>query len=129
MNAISRLLQKSGQNESRDDETRYVVPPVNIYETKDQIVVEAEMPGVEREGLEIHLKGDDLFLIGRRIRNETGGAGLWREISTHDFRRVFAIGKQVDRNSIHASFENGILTLKLAKADEVKPRRIDVEFR
>ncbi len=112
-----------------DSGERFIVPPVNVRETADQIIVEAEMPGIDKNRLEIMLKEKDLFILGRRAKEEPSmGDPVWQEIPHYDFRRVFALGDHVNRSSIHASFDNGVLTLRIAKAEEAKPKKIEVAF-
>jgi len=107
----------------------FITPPVNICETKDAIIVEAEMPGVDKSRLEVSVNGDELAIIGRRQKESDPGEALWQEIPKLDFRRVFTLGDHVNRSDIHASFEAGILTLRIGKSENIKPRKIDVEFK
>ncbi len=101
-------------------------PRVNITETKDGYMLEAEMPGVSKEGLEIQLEGNELTLVGHR-REEVQGLDLvYRESSNRDYRRVFALDPTIDTARIEAKMENGVLRLHLPKAEEVKPRKITV---
>jgi HSP20 family protein len=108
---------------------KFIAPPVNIRETKDAIIVEAEMPGVEKNGLEVSVDADELMIIGRKAKVTSPGNPLWNEISGHDFRRVFSLGDHVNRSDIRASFDAGILSLRLGKAEDVKPKKIEVEFK
>lgn len=114
-------------NETQTNES-YVIPPVNIAETKDAILVEAEMPGVDKSRLEVSVDGDDLVIVGRRHPNGEQGEAVWREIPRFDFRRAFTLGDHINRQDIKAAFDNGVLTLRLGKAEDVKPRKIEVEF-
>jgi HSP20 family protein len=113
---------------SQDRLTReqYVTPEVNIFETKDGYVIEAEMPGVVREGLEVTLEGNDLTIYGRRNRHVEEGQVLFRESRQADFRRVFELDPAIDTGRISARMEQGVLTLTLPKSERVKPRRIKV---
>lgn len=108
---------------------KFVAPPVNIRETKDAIIVEAEMPGVEKSGLEVSVDADELVIIGRKGKDSLAGNPLWSEIPKHDFRRVFSLGDHVNRSDITASFDSGILSLRLGKSEDVKPKKIEVEFK
>jgi len=104
----------------------YLAPEVNIYETKDGYVLQAEMPGVNREGLEITLEGTEITLIGRRNQEPVKGEALFRERQSADFRRVFELDPAIDTAKISATVEQGVLTLTLPKSERVKPRKIDV---
>ena len=66
----------------------YVSPEVNIFETSDGYVLEAEMPGVAKEGLEITLEGNEMSIIGRRKDESAPGEPLFRERALTDYRRV-----------------------------------------
>jgi HSP20 family protein len=105
----------------------YAVPGVNICETKEGYVIEAEMPGVSKHGLEITLEGTELTLVGHRSAPPLPDSPLFREASTADFKRVFELDPAIDASKISAKMDQGILTLTLPKSEAVKPRRISVE--
>lgn len=109
-------------------EPSFLVPPANIRESKDEVIVEVEMPGVDKERLEVSMDGDELTITGRRRREKAEGTPVWQEIRSEDFRRTFTIGDHINRSAVNAAFENGVLTLRLGKAEDVKPRRIEVQF-
>jgi HSP20 family protein len=108
---------------------QFVAPPVNIRETKDAIVVEAEMPGIDKNSLEVSVEGDELVIIGRKDKAPERGQPVWTEISKYDYRRGFTLGDHVNRSDITASFDSGILSLRLGKAEDVKPKKIEVQFK
>lgn len=105
----------------------FVSPEVNIFEKKDGYVLEAEMPGVNKNGLEITLEDNELTIIGHRNLQPPGGAPLFRESHQADFRRVFELDPAIDTGKISARMDQGILTLTLPKSEKVKPRKISVE--
>jgi HSP20 family protein len=104
----------------------YISPPANILETQEGYILEAEMPGVTKDGIEVTVENGELVLIGRRTDKEMPGEALYRESRPLDFRRVFDLDPSIDTGKISAKMEQGILTLTLPKAEEVKPRRIQV---
>ena len=104
-----------------------MLPEVNIFETKDGYVVEAEMPGVSKEGLEITLEGNEIAIVGHRKNDVATGTPLFRERSLADYRRVFELDPAIDASKIAAKMDQGVLTLTLPKSEEVKPRRITVD--
>jgi HSP20 family protein len=104
----------------------YVAPEVNIFETKEGYVLQAEMPGVNKAGLEITLEGTEITLIGRRTSEPIKGEALFRERQTADFRRVFELDPAIDTTKISATIDQGVLTLTLPKSERVKPRKITV---
>ena len=105
----------------------YAVPEVDIFETKDGYVVEAEMPGVDKDGLEITLEGSELAIVGRRRAEAMPGQSVFRESSGRDYRRVFELDPVVDTGKIAAKMDQGVLRLTLPKSGRVKPRRITVD--
>ena len=105
---------------------RYMSPRVNITETKEGYLLEAEMPGVNKGGLEISLEGNELTLVGRRVPEPESLELLYRESSSADYRRMFELDPTIDTGRIDARMENGVLHLHLPKAEQVKPRKIAV---
>jgi HSP20 family protein len=107
-------------------EREYVSPEVNIYETKDGYVLEAEMPGVSKEGLEITLEGSEITIVGHRHSEPLTGTPLFRERRLVDYRRVFELDPAIDTAKIAAKMNQGVLTLTLPKSEKVQPRKITV---
>jgi len=112
-----------GQQRQR---TAYVMPPANIVETPEGYVLEAEMPGVSKDGLEITIENGELTIVGHRTRQEVKGRELFRESRGFDYRRVFEIDPSIDAGRISARVDQGLLILQLPKAESVKPRKIEV---
>ncbi len=104
----------------------YVSPRVNITETKDGYLLEAEMPGVRKEDLEISLDNNELTLLGRRQPEPQGFDLLYRESNGLSYRRSFALDLTIDTGKIEAKMDNGVLKLHLPKAEQVKPRKIAI---
>lgn len=114
--------QQGGNNVQR----AYMSPRVNITETKDGYLLEAEMPGVNKEGLDILLEGHELTLVGRRPQEPQGAQLVYRESANRDYRRTFVLDPTIDMSKIDAKMENGVLLLHLPKAEQLKPRKIAV---
>ena len=112
---------------SNDRPKAFVSPEVNIFETKDGYVLEAEMPGVSKTGLEITLEGNELTITGHRQVEGLPGQALFRESNELDYRRVFELDPAIDTGKVAARMEQGILTLTLPKSERVKPRKISVD--
>ena len=106
--------------------TPYLTPLVDIAETKDAYVLQAEMPGVSKSGLEVLLERNELTIVGHRNRPAVNGHAVVRESRAVDFRRVFEIDPSIDTQKIDARIDQGVLTLRLPKSEDVKPRRIQV---
>ena len=105
----------------------YVLPKVNIFETKDGYVLEAEMSGVSKDGLEITLEGNEIAIIGHRQTETVPGELLFRERHVADYRRVFELDPAIDTTKVSAKMDQGLLTLTLPKSERVKPRKIAVD--
>lgn len=104
------------------------LPPVDIYDAGEELVVEMDLPGVGKERVEIHMDGDTLTVRGERKRLEEEGRRYARsERVFGPFERSFSINIPVKVEGVRASYENGVLTLRLPKAEEAKPRRVKVE--
>ena len=108
-------------------EREYVAPEVNIFETKEGYVLEAEMPGVNKEGLEITLERNEITIVGHRKNEVVTGNPLFRERGLADYRRVFELDPAIDTARITAKVEQGVLSLTLPKSERVKPRKISVD--
>jgi len=104
----------------------YLTPLVDIAETKDAYLLQAEMPGVSKTGLEVLLERNELTIVGHRDRPAVNGQPLVRESRPLDFRRVFELDPSIDTQKIDARMDQGVLTLRLPKSEQVKPRRIQV---
>jgi HSP20 family protein len=106
-----------------------VYPLVNISEDQDRIYVRAELPGVSPENLEITIHEGNLILRGeRRIPTEEKEVNFHRrEREAGFFRRVVRLPGAIDPAKVEATCKDGILTLKLAKPEQVKPRKIKVK--
>ena len=105
----------------------YVSPDVNIFETNEGYVLEAEMPGVNKDGLEITLEGNEITIVGRRKIEAVTGTPLFRERTPVDYRRVFELDPAIDTSRVAAKMDQGVLSLTLPKSERVKPRRIAVD--
>lgn len=104
-------------------------PPVDIYETADEIVVKAELPGIAREDLELSLEEDVLTLRGNRDFERPGRDESYHQMerSFGPFQRSFAIPARVNESEIRAEYRNGVLTIVLPRANKVKPRQVQIK--
>ena len=125
MKAVAQRENNQVVKENQSDR-RYLAPEVNIFETKDAYILEAEMPGVSKDGLEITLEGSVLTLVGHRSDETPTGEAVYRESRAADYRRVFELDPAIDADKINARVDQGVLTLTLPKAERVKPRKIAV---
>ncbi len=105
---------------------QFVRPRTRIVETANGYLAEVELPGVNRDRLEITFENGELVLVGRREPVAEGAETLYRESHEADYRRVFELGAAIDASAISATIDQGLLTLKLPKAEAAKGRRIEV---
>jgi HSP20 family molecular chaperone IbpA len=120
----TREQKPASREETRSDE-RYVTPPVDIYETAEGLVVKADLPGVAKDGLDVRVE-NNLLTIRGKAGHIAAGEPVYREYGLANFFRQFELNDRVDQQSISAELKHGVLTLTLPKAEEAKPRRIDV---
>jgi HSP20 family protein len=104
-------------------------PPLNVWEDGEFVYAEAELPGLKLDNLEIYVTGtDQLTLKGERQVPEVG-KGVWhrQERGFGTFSRVVTLPVPVDANQVEARLEHGVLTIKMAKSEAAKPRKITVK--
>ncbi len=111
---------------STGNRIEYSSPRADLHQDSDGYTLELEMPGVSKSGVEVTVEDGKLTLIGRRTAVETPGRALHRESPTTDYRRGFDLDPGIDTEKVTASIDQGLLTVRLAKAEAVKPRRITV---
>jgi HSP20 family protein len=105
-----------------------LVPPVDIIEDGEGITVIADLPGVTRENLSIGVEGETLTIEGTVNLGETSSMqSVYAEVRVPQYRRSFVLGRDLDSDRIDATLVNGVLTLRLPKAEQAKPRRIEVK--
>jgi len=110
---------------STRNQERYVAPPVDIYETREGLVVLADLPGVAKEALDVRVDNNMLTIRGH-ARHGVPGEMTYREYELVNFFRQFELSDTVDQGRITADLKCGVLTLHLPKAEEAKPRQIEV---
>jgi HSP20 family molecular chaperone IbpA len=120
-------VQKTEKDLTRANEI-YVVPEADIYETDNEYVIKAEMPGVIRENLDITLDNNELQIEGRVVPDYRKEEHLdYSEYRLYNFHRSFVVGDAINREGIHASLADGVLSLVLPKSEKVKPRKIEIK--
>jgi len=131
MNAVTQTQTENRPvretNGAPQPQRGFLHPPVNVVETRDGYILEAEMPGVGKDGLEVLLEDNELTIVGHRRAGVDGAQPLYRESVDRDFRRTFVLDPTIDTTKINARIERGVLSLNLPKAEKVKPRKISVE--
>jgi len=103
--------------------------PVDIYETENEITIDAQLPGIKREDLQIQVENSLLTLKGsRQPETEVSGKILKAERSYGSFNRSFKIPSNVDQGGIKSELSQGILKIRLPKREEEKPRQIEIKI-
>ncbi|MGB5400706.1 MAG: Hsp20/alpha crystallin family protein, partial [Thermoanaerobaculia bacterium] len=104
------------------------VPPVDVQETEDAYVFTAELPGMSKDDVSITLEDNLLTLSGERsLKEKEEGENFHRvERAYGSFSRSFSLPSQVDSSKVEASFKDGLLTVEIAKAEQAKPRKIEI---
>jgi HSP20 family protein len=104
------------------------LPPADIYETKDSIVVLTEMPGVPPDGVDLTLERRVLTVRGRSADGgRTGYQRVYNEYADGDYERVFTLSENIDRDRIEATLKDGVLHLVLPKAETARARKIELK--
>lgn len=122
----SQQSMTPSREETRSQE-QYVTPPVDIYETPEGLVVKADLPGVARDSMDIRVE-NNLLTIRAKAAHVAPGEPIYREYGLVNFFRQFELNERVDQSKISAELNHGVLTLNLPKAEEAKPRKIDVKI-
>jgi HSP20 family molecular chaperone IbpA len=139
---VSDMAETATMTKTKDSTARGVAgqarrvrtysPKVDIVERKDDIVIIADMPGVDEKSVDITLESDTLTISGT-VDERLGGRlpegarpGL-REYEAGDYRRVFTINEAIDRDRVGATVKHGVLRLVLPKAEEARSRKIAVK--
>jgi HSP20 family molecular chaperone IbpA len=108
-------------------EGREYVPHTDIYEKDDAILVRCDMPGVAQDQVDIRLDNNELEITGTQsVSVQEGMDQLVTEYETGTYRRKFNIPQLIDRDKIRARLHNGVLELELPKAEQAKPRKIEI---
>jgi HSP20 family protein len=106
-------------------------PAVDIYETENEVVLKADVPGIELKDIEVHVENQTLTVKGERtFEKEENAKGYHRiERSYGTFVRSFAVPPTVDTEKVAAEYKNGVLAITLPKKEAAKPRQVKVEVR
>jgi len=122
------MLPKLKDRELTQQNKKVVQPTVDIYETEKGVIVEAELPGVNKDGLNVEVLNDQLTITGSRKKAQSEGyAALYQECESDvEYRRAFQLNSEIDQQSIKADFKGGLLRVNLTKSQETQPRKINI---
>ncbi len=113
------------QENTRPEAT--LMPPVDVIEDASGITLFADLPGVPKDKLNLHVEADTLTLEGEvALDTPEGMEASHAEVSLPRYRRVFTLSKELDSAKVGAEFNHGVLKLRIPKADHAQPRKIEV---
>jgi len=132
MASIQELqVQKKQELENKEETTipaRMFLPAADIFEGENDLTVILEMPGVEKSNVDIHVEDGVLNVEGRLdLTKYQGLQPLYTEYNIGHYSRSFRLSSKIDQNKIAAEMKDGVLSLKLPKVEEAKPRTIQVK--
>jgi len=105
-----------------------LMPPVDVIEDAQGITLYADLPGVPRDKLDLHVDADTITIQGTVALDVPAGVDVTHaEVSLPQFRRVFTLSKELDSGKVAAEFQNGVLKLRIPKAEHAQPRKVQVQ--
>jgi len=105
-----------------------IMPPVDVVETAEGITLYADLPGVAKDKLNVRVESDTLSIEGDiSLATSAGMEASHAEVHTPRYRRAFTLSSELDASKVHAEFKNGVLKLRIPKAEHAKPRKIEVQ--
>jgi HSP20 family protein len=127
-NQMNRLFDSSLYGWSGESSTRTWMPPADIHETDDELVVTADLPGIDLKSVDLRVESNVLSIAGERKLQEPPKKGTVHRVERMygGFARSFTLSTPVETEKIQAKYKDGVLTITLPKAQEAKPRRIAI---
>jgi HSP20 family protein len=119
-------LVRENRDTERAQTEQFITPSASLMEVSDGYMLEVEMPGVNKEGLEISVENNELTILGRRSLPRVEGTLIHHESRPENFRRTLELDPSIDADKVSAKIEQGIVTLTLPKVEHVRPRKITV---
>jgi len=129
---MSETRDVSKQQASREQDVKQqepaILPAVDIFENASGITVQADMPGVSKDRLDVHIDSDTLSIEGRaEIPMPEGMDAMYADIRSTHYQRSFSLSRELDTERVEAGLKDGVLTLRIPKREEHRPRRIEVQ--
>ena len=120
-------MNQQTQSSNTATESPALLPPVDVSEDAEGITMQADLPGVPRDNLKLHVEGDTLTIEAEiALPAPAGMEASHAEVGVPRYRRVFTLSKELDSGAIAAELRQGVLTLRIPKARHAQPRRIEV---
>lgn len=126
MNEQQDLTIREEQLGERKPQITVIAPLVDIVENDQEILLYADMPGVDRKDISINIDNGRLSLSGVREVKPVGAIN-WEEFSDIEYRRTFSVPQTIDVSAVNAELKDGVLLLHLPKSEAAKPRQIEIK--
>ena len=126
MSTGQEITRTEGQEIEQTSSRAVVVPPVDIYENNDEVLVVADVPGATSETVNLNFEKNQLTIHASAPLPDFGDSALFREFADVDYRRAFELAPGIDAEKIKAEMSGGTLTIHLPKAAALKPRKIPI---
>jgi len=126
MSDKSELVQSDREMVEKSRPVPTFSPVVDIYENENEILLHADMPGVEKDRVNVNVDNGTLTISGLR-ELETRGAATWEEFGQVEFTRSFSVPQTIDVGKVKAELKDGVLRLHLPKSEAAKPKQIEIK--
>ena len=124
-NIVTGVCAAGDAPEVARKDSRCIVPAVDIHETDDALVVTADLPGIGKEDIDIHVEGDVLTIAAGTEQSHSAD-DIWQERKLLRYHRQFRLNERIEQGMIQAELKNGVLTILLPKARVAEPKQIEV---
>jgi HSP20 family protein len=126
--AVTRNEQASRTDPATRNEAAALMPLVDVIEDSTGITLRADLPGVPKDKLKLQVEAGTLTIEGEvDIAMPESMEATYVEVQVPRFRRAFTLSKELDTDKVSAEFKNGVLSLRIPKAEHAQPRRIDIK--
>jgi HSP20 family protein len=119
-------LVRENRDGDRAQAEQFVAPSASVIEGAEGYTLQVEMPGVNKQGLEVLVENNELTIVGRRSLPTVEGTLIHVELRPENYQRRFELDPSINAGKISAKIDQGLVTLTLPKAEHVKPRKIAV---
>lgn len=126
MSEKKELVKTDNNTIEKTRAMKTTVPAVDIYESEDEILLQADMPGVSKEDVSVNIDNDTLSISGVR-RFGLSGAETWKEFTDVEYVRNFSIPQSINIELVEAELQDGVLKLHLPKSESAKPKKIEIK--
>jgi len=120
------LIEREETNPELTRQIQTITPAVDIYENEDELLLHADMPGVNKEDVTVNIENGKLTLTGIRKIDVKGAAQL-EEFGEVEYRRIFSVPQTINVEKVNAELKDGVLRLHLPKSEAAKPRQIEIK--